>query len=44
MCIDPESQTIYVSGGRQINPDSSIVIYSGLYSYDIKRHLWTLLK
>ncbi|KAJ9074574.1 hypothetical protein DSO57_1005025 [Entomophthora muscae] len=44
MCIDPESQTIYVSGGRQIHPDSSIIIYSGLYSYDIKRHNWTLLK
>ncbi|KAI0239365.1 hypothetical protein L0F63_003758 [Massospora cicadina] len=44
MCIDPESQVIYVSGGRQIHPDSSTVIYSGLYAYDIQSHRWRLLK
>ncbi|KAJ3206086.1 Muskelin 1, intracellular mediator containing kelch motif, partial [Clydaea vesicula] len=44
MVIDSENQILYSFGGRLVTPDSSVVSYAGLYSYDIKANRWTLLR
>ena len=44
MTIDSEAQIIYVSGGRVIDGDLSVVKYSGLYSYDIRTTKWKLFQ
>ncbi|XP_058054979.1 muskelin isoform X2 [Anopheles bellator] len=52
MCIDVEKQTIYVFGGRILEPKVSLSFrneeettgqyrYSGLFSYHISTHTWT---
>ncbi|TRM70103.1 Muskelin N-terminus-domain-containing protein [Schizophyllum amplum] len=44
MVIDPDSQIIYVFGGRVINGDWNNYSYSGLYSYNIRLAKWTTLQ
>ncbi|XP_058054980.1 muskelin isoform X3 [Anopheles bellator] len=46
MCIDVEKQTIYVFGGRILEPKNEEETtgqyrYSGLFSYHISTHTWT---
>ncbi|CAB3257188.1 unnamed protein product [Arctia plantaginis] len=46
MCIDPDTQTIYVFGGRvlPVNTDEVVIPqYSGLYAYHITTNTWQLL-
>lgn len=43
MVLDPNSQTIYVYGGRVVDGNWEAVKYSGLYSYDIKASQWQVL-
>nr|XP_049700727.1 muskelin isoform X2 [Helicoverpa armigera] len=46
MCIDPDTQTIYVFGGRVLPALSEEVVspqYSGLYAYYIATNSWQLL-
>ena len=44
MVIDPESQMIYVFGGRIVDGNWDEVKYSGLYSYNIRTSRWKLLQ
>ena len=44
MVLDEKSQILYVFGGRTIGPDPSQTIYSGLYSYNIRTRVWSLLR
>ncbi|XP_075981320.1 muskelin 1 isoform X2 [Anticarsia gemmatalis] len=46
MCIDPDTQTIYVFGGRVLPANTEEVVspqYSGLYAYYISTNTWQLL-
>ncbi|XP_026491772.1 muskelin [Vanessa tameamea] len=46
MCIDPDTQTIYVFGGRVLPANTEELAcpqYSGLYAYYIARNTWELL-
>ncbi|KAJ0174253.1 hypothetical protein K1T71_010399 [Dendrolimus kikuchii] len=46
MCIDPDTQTIFVFGGRVLPANSEEVVspqYSGLYAYYIQTNTWQLL-
>ena len=44
MVLDSKKQIMYVFGGRIISNDSLNTNYSGLYSWDIKRNKWKLLR
>ncbi|KAJ2843582.1 hypothetical protein IWW36_005510, partial [Coemansia brasiliensis] len=46
MVFDSRYHRIYVYGGKVVLPDSADapIVYSGLYSFDIRRHRWTKLK
>ncbi|KAI8876176.1 muskelin [Backusella circina FSU 941] len=44
VCIDAESETLYVFGGRTVNGDINFQNYSGLYSYQIKTNQWKLIR
>ncbi|CAG8451778.1 448_t:CDS:10 [Paraglomus occultum] len=44
MCIDPETQILYVFGGRTMRVDPKDFSHSGLYSYEIATNTWTLLR
>ncbi|KAJ3385740.1 Muskelin 1, intracellular mediator containing kelch motif [Lobulomyces angularis] len=44
MVIDSENQILYSFGGRTVGPDSSVVNYAGLYSYNVRTNKWTLLR
>ncbi|KAJ2948603.1 hypothetical protein O0L34_g7858 [Tuta absoluta] len=46
MCIDPDSQTVFVFGGRVLPANTEEVVspqYSGLYAYYIQWGTWQLL-
>ncbi|KAJ8717113.1 hypothetical protein PYW08_005512 [Mythimna loreyi] len=46
MCIDPDTQTIYVFGGRVLPANTEEVVspqYSGLYAYYISTNTWQLI-
>ncbi|CAH2217504.1 jg685, partial [Pararge aegeria aegeria] len=46
MCLDPDTQTIYVFGGRVLPANTEELAslqYSGLYAYYIARNTWQLL-
>ncbi|KAJ2351093.1 hypothetical protein GGF43_004131, partial [Coemansia sp. RSA 2618] len=46
MVFDPRYNRIYVYGGKVVLPDASdsTIVYSGLYSFDLRKHRWTKLK
>jgi len=44
MCIDPETQILYVFGGRTMRVDPKDFSHSGLYAYEIAKDTWTLLR
>ena len=49
MCFDDETNTIYVFGGRVLmnshhQEDNHSTEFSGLYSYEVDRDRWTLLR
>ncbi|TPX48357.1 hypothetical protein SeMB42_g03037 [Synchytrium endobioticum] len=44
MCVDPDTQILYVFGGRAIGPDPSQTVYSGLYAYCINQDKWRVLR
>ncbi|KAJ3265912.1 Muskelin 1, intracellular mediator containing kelch motif [Chytriomyces hyalinus] len=44
MVVDPESETLFVFGGRTISPDANQTLYSGLYAYSQKNNTWRLLR
>ncbi|TPX47932.1 hypothetical protein SeLEV6574_g02348 [Synchytrium endobioticum] len=44
MCVDPDTQILYVFGGRAIGPDPSQTVYSGLYAYYINQDKWRVLR
>lgn len=44
MVIDSETQMLYSFGGRTVGPDSNVMLYSGLYSYNLKTNEWKLLR
>lgn len=45
MCIDSETQKIYIFGGRIVqNSDQIRILNSGLYEYDIQLNKWRILK
>ncbi|KAJ2299445.1 hypothetical protein IWW55_004181, partial [Coemansia sp. RSA 2706] len=46
MAYDARRQRVYVYGGKVVQPDSgdSTIVYSGLYSFDVRRHRWARLK
>jgi len=35
---------VYVFGGRVIDADSTDVVYSGHYGYDVQAESWTMLR
>lgn len=43
MVLDPETQLLYVFGGRVAHPDSSKVELSGMWKYDVIQRSWTFL-
>lgn len=43
MIIDPDTQLLYVFGGRVAHPDSSKVELSGMWKYDVIQRSWTFL-
>ncbi|UZJ52511.1 hypothetical protein CBS101457_001831 [Exobasidium rhododendri] len=43
MVIDPDSQHLYVFGGRVAHPDSSKVEFSGMWRYDVIHRCWSCL-
>ncbi|KAJ1958544.1 hypothetical protein EC988_000245 [Linderina pennispora] len=46
MVFDPRFSSIYVYGGKVLQPNNSDTdyVYSGLYKFDLRRHAWTMLK
>ncbi|KAJ1742614.1 hypothetical protein LPJ68_001764 [Coemansia sp. RSA 1086] len=46
MVFDSHYHRIYLYGGKVVLPDSADapIVYSGLYSFDIRKHRWTKLK
>ncbi|KAK9765181.1 hypothetical protein K7432_006694 [Basidiobolus ranarum] len=44
MCVDNESRTMYVFGGRNVHPDPNHQSYSGLYTYHIPTNSWKLVR
>ncbi|RUS12850.1 hypothetical protein BC937DRAFT_86878, partial [Endogone sp. FLAS-F59071] len=44
MQIDPQTQTLYVFGGRTVQTDANHHIYSGLYAYNIPNNHWKLVR
>lgn len=43
MLIDPETQLLYVFGGRVAHPDASKMELSGMWKYDVIQRSWTFL-
>ncbi|CAG8465178.1 12907_t:CDS:10 [Acaulospora colombiana] len=44
MCIDPETQVLYVFGGRTVPQESENFSYSGLYAFSIRTKEWRFIK
>ncbi|ORX89838.1 hypothetical protein K493DRAFT_64679 [Basidiobolus meristosporus CBS 931.73] len=44
MCVDNESRTMYVFGGRNVHPDPNHQSYSGMYTYHIPSNTWKLVR
>ncbi|KAL0073983.1 Muskelin N-terminus-domain-containing protein [Phycomyces blakesleeanus] len=44
MCVDPNTNSIYVFGGRVVVGGSTVHSYSGLFVYLINSNIWKLLR